>query len=146
MPKPDGTWRPAGGATTFVAIAAAAVLAVVEAGVDVVEASGALVATAVATWAVLEALTLAVAVPLGSVEPKSPRPGEPARVRVALRGAAQLLYQASGGTLDVVKPAADGVAELRFTPPRDARPGSRYLISVTDAKTRVTAFVEVSVP
>src|SRR5207248_1111731 len=73
-----------------------------------------------------------------SVEPKFPRPGEPARVRVALRGASQLMYQASGGTLDVVKPAADGVAELRFTPPRDARPGSRYLISVTDAKTRVT--------
>jgi hypothetical protein len=82
-----------------------------------------------------------------SVEPKFPRPGEPARVRVALHGgASQLVYQASGGTLDVVKPAADGVAELRFTPPRDARPGSRYLISVTDAKTRVTAFIEVSVP
>jgi len=39
----------------------------------------------------------------------------------------------------------NGTAELRFVPPADAPPGSRYLISVTDAKTRVTAFTEVQV-
>ena len=39
----------------------------------------------------------------------------------------------------------DGIAELRFVPPADAPPGSRYLISVTDAKTRVTAFTEVQI-
>jgi hypothetical protein len=81
-----------------------------------------------------------------SVEPKFPLPGQPARVRVQLQGAGQLLYQASGGTLELVKPPADGSAELRFTPPRDARRGQRYLISVTDARTRVTAFVEVAIP
>jgi hypothetical protein len=81
-----------------------------------------------------------------AVEPKQPRAGEPARVTVALRGASQLLFQASGGKLDVVTPPRDGAAELRFTPPRDARSGSRYVITVTDAKTRVTAFVEVAVP
>ena len=82
-----------------------------------------------------------------SVEPERPRPGQPVRVRIAIRGgaASELLYEVSGGTLEVVQPPRGGTAELRFTPPADAPPGSRYLVSVTDAKTRVTAFTEVQV-
>ncbi|HEX9100978.1 MAG TPA: hypothetical protein VF997_02175, partial [Polyangia bacterium] len=82
-----------------------------------------------------------------SVEPQRPRPGQPVRVRIAVRGgaASQLLYEASAGTIEIVRPPSDGTAELRFVPPADAPPGSRYLISVTDAKTRVTAFTEVQV-
>lgn len=81
-----------------------------------------------------------------SVEPQRPRAGQPVRVRIDVRGgaASQLLYETSGGTLEVVHaPGGDGRAELRFVPPADARPGSRYFLSVTDAKTRVTAFTEV---
>ena len=82
-----------------------------------------------------------------SVEPQRPRPGQPVRVKIAVRGgaASQLLYEASAGTIEVVRQPANGTAELRFVPPADATPGSRYLISVTDAKTRVTAFTEVQV-
>ncbi|MGZ3438126.1 MAG: hypothetical protein ACXVDD_01335 [Polyangia bacterium] len=82
-----------------------------------------------------------------SVEPARPRAGQPVRVRIAVRGgsASQLLYEASAGTIELVRQPEKGNAELRFTPPADARPGSRYLLSVTDAKTRVTAFTEVQV-
>jgi hypothetical protein len=82
-----------------------------------------------------------------SVEPKRAHAGQPVRVRIAVRGgsASQLLYEVSAGTIEVVRPAENGVAELRFVPPPDARPGSRYILSVTDAKTRVTAFTEVVV-
>lgn len=80
-----------------------------------------------------------------SVDPPRPKPGQPVRVRVAVRGgaASQLLYEASAGTIELVRQPDGGVAELRFVPPADAPPGRRYLISVTDAKTRVTAFTEV---
>jgi hypothetical protein len=80
-----------------------------------------------------------------SIDPQRPRPGQPVRVRVVVRGgsASQLLYEVSDGTLEVVRQPDHGVAELRFVPPADALPGSRYLLSVTDAKTRVTAFLEV---
>ena len=82
-----------------------------------------------------------------TVEPRRPRAGQPVRVHVAVRGgsASQLLYEVSAGTIEVLSPPADGLAELRFITPADAPPGSRYLISVTDAKTRVTAFTEVEV-
>jgi hypothetical protein len=82
-----------------------------------------------------------------SVEPARPRAGQTVRVRIAVRGgsASQLLYEASAGTIEVVHPPTNGSAELRFTPPADAPPGSRYLLSVTDAKTRVTAFTEVQI-
>ena len=97
------------------------------------------------------ALPLRPAAPLDlrvSVEPKRPHAGQPVRVRIAVRGgaAAQLLYEASAGTIEVIRqPTSDGIAELRFVPPADARPGNRYILSVTDAKTRVTAFTEVTV-
>jgi len=79
-----------------------------------------------------------------SVDPPRPKPGQTVKVRVAVRGgaASQLLYEASAGTIELVR-QDNGVAELRFAPPADAPPGRRYLISVTDAKTRVTAFTEV---
>jgi len=82
-----------------------------------------------------------------SVEPQRPRPGQVVKVKIAVHGgnASQLLYEASAGTIEVVRAPDHGVAELRFLPPADARPGSRYLLSVTDAKTRVTAFTEVTV-
>jgi hypothetical protein len=79
------------------------------------------------------------------VEPRETRPGQPVRVRVVLTGTGKLAWQASGGTLELVSPLAAGAAELRFTPPADARPGAKYLISVTEEKTRVTAFTEVVV-
>ena len=82
-----------------------------------------------------------------SVEPARPRAGQAVRVKIAVRGgaASQLLYEASAGTIEVIRRPDHGTAELRFVPPADAPPGSRYLISVTDAKTRVTAFTEVQV-
>ena len=40
----------------------------------------------------------------------------------------------------------DATVSGRFTPPPEARSGARFLVSVTDAKTRVTAFTEVVVP
>jgi hypothetical protein len=81
-----------------------------------------------------------------SVVPPRPRPGQPVRVTVAVRGgsASQLLYEASAGTIELVRRPDNGTAELRFVPPADAPPGSRYILSVTDAKTRVTAFTEVT--
>src|SRR6185312_12437240 len=71
-----------------------------------------------------------------SVEPARPRAGQAVRVKIAVRGgaASQLLYEASAGTIELLK-QQNGTAELRFVPPADAPPGSRYLISVTDAKT-----------
>ncbi len=80
-----------------------------------------------------------------TVDPPRPKPGQPVRVRVAIRGgsASQLLYEVSAGTIELVRQPENGVAELRFVPPADAPPGKRYLLSVTDAKTRVTAFTEV---
>jgi hypothetical protein len=45
----------------------------------------------------------------------------------------------------VVRPLAGGRAELRFTAPRDARPGTRVLVSVTEAHTGVTVFAEVEI-
>ena len=82
-----------------------------------------------------------------SIEPRRPRPGQPVRVTVAVRGgsASQLLYEASAGTIEVLRQPDHGEAVLRFVPPADALPGSRYLLSVTDAKTRVTAFTEIEV-
>jgi hypothetical protein len=74
--------------------------------------------------------------------------GAPVRLRVQLLDASgkpapgPLLYQASGGSLEVVRPLKGGAAELRFIAPR---PG-RYLVSVTDQKSRVTAFAEVVAP
>jgi hypothetical protein len=56
----------------------------------------------------------------------------------------QILYQASAGRLELVRPVAGGEAELRFTPPPDGQPGARYLLSVTESRTRVTAFTEVT--
>ncbi|MDB4967183.1 MAG: hypothetical protein JWN44_2872, partial [Myxococcales bacterium] len=95
-------------------------------------------------------LALRPAAPLDlrlSVDPQRPRPGQMVRVRIAVRGGSpsQLLYEVSAGSIEVVRPPVDGLAELRFLPPADARPGSRYILSVTDAKTRVTAFTEVTV-
>jgi hypothetical protein len=89
-----------------------------------------------------------------TVEPERARPGQPRAVRVRVRIAdasgkpaeGGLVYQASGGRIDVLKPAAGGAAELRFVPPDGARSGQRFLISVTEEKTRVTAFTEVVLP
>jgi hypothetical protein len=80
-----------------------------------------------------------------TLDPPRARAGQPVRVHVQLGGAsaANLLYQASAGTLELVRTDARGVAELRFVPPADARPGTRFLLSVTDAHTRVTAFTEI---
>jgi hypothetical protein len=84
-----------------------------------------------------------------TVEPRHPRPGQAARIGVSLSGAGAIAWQASGGTVEVVAPlhpAARGqAAELRFVPPPGAPPGARYLVSVTETRTRVTAFVEVVV-
>jgi hypothetical protein len=80
------------------------------------------------------------------------RDGAGARLKIRLVDASgkpadgQILYQASAGRLDLVRPISGGQAELRFTPPPNAPPGSRFLVSVTEAKTRVTAFTEVKVP
>jgi hypothetical protein len=82
-------------------------------------------------------------------EPAHPRAGEPTRLRVELRDAQgrpadrRIVYQASGGQLALVRAPSGGRAELEFTPPADARPGSRYLLSVTETSTRVTAFTEI---
>jgi hypothetical protein len=78
-------------------------------------------------------------------EPRTTQ-GQPVRILVTLRGEGKLVWQASAGTLELVHPLQGGSAELRFTPPADARPGARYFISVTEEKSRVTAFAEVSVP
>jgi hypothetical protein len=80
-----------------------------------------------------------------TLDPPQVRAGQPVRVRVQLGGASasNLLYQASGGTLELTHANGNGTAELRFVPPPDARPGTRFLLSVTDAHTRVTAFTEV---
>jgi hypothetical protein len=82
-----------------------------------------------------------------SVDPQRPKPGETVRVRIELRtgDATQLLYEVSGGSLEVVRAPSGGAGELRFTPPADARPGSRFIVSVTDAKSHVTTFTEVQV-
>jgi hypothetical protein len=82
-----------------------------------------------------------------SFEPQKPRVGQPVRVHVDLRvgDPSQLLYQASSGSIEVVRPPGAGPGELRFIPPDDTRPGARYIISVTDAKTHVTAFTEIQV-
>jgi hypothetical protein len=58
----------------------------------------------------------------------------------------QLLYQASGGHVELVHAVTGGAGELRFVPPPDARRGQRYLVSVTEKRSRVTAFTEVSAP
>jgi hypothetical protein len=80
-------------------------------------------------------------------EPARPHVGQPVRVHVDLRAGdpSQLLYQSSAGSLEVVRPPGAGPGELRFIPPDDTRPGARYIISVTDAKTHVTAFTEIQV-
>jgi hypothetical protein len=80
-----------------------------------------------------------------------PRAGEAARLRVRLTDAlgrpadGQILAQASGGYVALVGPLVHGVGELEFKPPGDARPGARFVVSVTEARTRVTAFTEVIV-
>jgi hypothetical protein len=68
-------------------------------------------------------------------------------VRIELRTGdpAALLYEVSGGSLEVVRAPSGGAGELRFTPPADATPGSRFIVSVTDAKSHVTTFTEVQV-
>lgn len=80
-------------------------------------------------------------------DPPRPRVGQPVRVHVDLRAGdpSQLLYQSSAGTIEVVRPPGAGPGELRFIPPDDTRSGARYIISVTDAKTHVTAFTEIQV-
>ena len=55
------------------------------------------------------------------------------------------MYYPTSAIEVIRQPTSDGIAELRFVPPADARPGNRYILSVTDAKTRVTAFTEVTV-
>jgi hypothetical protein len=83
-----------------------------------------------------------------TVEPEA-APKRSARVRIALVDAAghpekgAIVYQASAGTLELLHPLAHGQAELRFTPPAGARPGTRFLVSVTETRTRVTAFTQV---
>jgi hypothetical protein len=96
------------------------------------------------------ALPLVPAAPVNlRIEPADhyARAGRPLLIRVQLGGAhaGNLLYQASAGTLALQRTNADGTAELRFVPPSDAVAGRRYLLSVTDARSRVTAFTEVQV-
>jgi hypothetical protein len=73
-----------------------------------------------------------------------------ARIRVKLSDAAgrpadgKLLYQASSGTLELVRAVAGGLGELRFIAPPNGKPGARYLVSVTEQRSRVTAFTEVT--
>lgn len=71
--------------------------------------------------------------------------GQPLAVQVALVGTKKgaIVYQASAGRLELVQPLAGGHALLRFTPPAGARPGDRFVLSVTEVKGRVTAFVQV---
>jgi hypothetical protein len=86
-----------------------------------------------------------------SVEPRAVKPGEPARVRIRLAtpegrpAEGAILYQANAGRIDLVQQVKNGYAELRFVPPAAATPGARYLVSVTETGSRVTAFVEVVV-
>jgi len=86
-----------------------------------------------------------------SVEPRTVRPGQPARVRIQLTtpdgkpADGAILYQATAGRVDLVQQVKDGNAELRFVAPASATPGTRYLLSVTETASRVTAFVEVVV-
>jgi Carboxypeptidase regulatory-like domain len=96
-------------------------------------------------------LPLVAAAPMDvrlSVEPD----GRGARLRVKLVDSAgkpvtgQILYQASAGTLTLLRPVAGGEAELRFIPPPGAKKGQRFLVSVTETRTRVTAFTEVTPP
>jgi hypothetical protein len=89
-----------------------------------------------------------------TVEPERAAPGRPRALRVRVRiadasgkpASSGLVYQASGGQLDLVRAPEGGAAELRFTPPPGAHAGERFLLSVTDPKTRVTAFTEVVLP
>lgn len=87
-----------------------------------------------------------------TVEPPTLRPGEGARVRVvrtARDGRKQpgrILPRIDTGQLDLLaQPGPDGKAELRLVAPRDAKPGQRLLISITDAPTGVTAVAEVPI-
>src|SRR6185369_1838034 len=59
-----------------------------------------------------------------SAEPQRPKAGEPVKVRIDLRAGdpSQLMYEVSGGNLEVVRAPAGGAGELRFVPPPDARP------------------------
>jgi hypothetical protein len=76
--------------------------------------------------------------------------GQPLRVRVlrTVNGKptpGRLLPAAPAGRLELLRPAgSDGNSELRFTLPDGAKPGARYLFSVTDAESRVTVFTEVT--
>jgi hypothetical protein len=72
-------------------------------------------------------------------------PRESVRLKVSLQGAGAIAYQSSGGALELTRPLDHGVAELRFTPPSDAKPGAVFVVSVTEPKSRVTAFVQVKV-
>ncbi len=78
------------------------------------------------------------------------RAGAPLRVRVIRNiggkpAAGKLLPAAAAGNLELLRPAgADGTAELRFTAPPGTRPGTRFVLSITDAETRVTVFTEVT--
>jgi len=91
------------------------------------------------------ALHPAAPVDLRLVADGEARAGQPLKLRVTLRGAGTLVPESSGGTVEVSRPLDHGSAELRFTPPADAPPGTRFLVSVTEPKSRVTAFVEVRV-
>ena len=83
------------------------------------------------------------------IEPAEVRAGQPARVHIRLTNAdgtpsnGAIVYQATAGRIDLVRPVGGGTAELRFTPPADAAPGTRFVVSVTETITRVTAFAEV---
>jgi hypothetical protein len=85
-----------------------------------------------------------------SLDPPEVHAGQPTHVRIRLTDAAgkpydgAIVYQASAGRVDLLAPVRDGTAELRFTPPPSAAPGTRFLISVTETKTRVTVFTEVT--
>lgn len=75
---------------------------------------------------------------------------EPARIRVRvttdegkpLDGA--ILYEASEGRVELVRPLQGGAAELRFIPPAGARRGTRFIVTVTEPKSRVTGFAEIT--
>jgi hypothetical protein len=82
-----------------------------------------------------------------SVAPESRSPAF--RVRVHLSDpngkslAGRIVYQASAGRLELVRPVEGGVAHLRFVPPPGAPRGSRFIVSVTEPDSGVTAFTEV---
>jgi hypothetical protein len=55
----------------------------------------------------------------------------------------RLLPQASSGRLEIAR-EEPGRVELRFVPPEGVHAGDHFVLSVTDAATRITAFCEVT--